>query len=97
MGTDEQGRKGRIAALRDHLFGSKEPGRKDPDSPEEWQEAVDVAHVMLHIESARQYGLVRGGPVIDVDRCEQILELGELLGYTPAEDAIERLLSTGAA
>lgn len=31
---------------------------RDPLTPEEWQEAADLAELMLHIDSARQYGLI---------------------------------------
>jgi hypothetical protein len=67
----------------------------DPQTPEEWQEAVDTAHVMLLIESARQFGIVRGGPKVVVARCEEILERGKARGYTPAEDVVERLVGEG--
>jgi hypothetical protein len=67
---------------------------QDPQTPEQWQEAVDVAHVMSLVESAKQYGLITG-PVVNVDRCHEILDRGAALGYTPAPDAVERLLSTG--
>lgn len=64
----------------------------EPETPEEWQEAVDAAKAMLEIDDARKYGLVRGGPPVDVARIEEILERGKQLGYTPAPDAIQRLL-----
>lgn len=64
---------------------------EDPKTPEEWQDAVDTAHVMLLIDAASRYGLVRNAPRIDVGRCEEILARGKALGYEPAEDAAERL------
>lgn len=64
----------------------------EPKSEQEWQDAVDTAHVMLLIDSATKYGLVRGGPKIDVARCEDVLARGKALGYEPAEDAPERLV-----
>lgn len=33
----------------------------EPETAEEWQEAVDVAELYLLLESARQYGLIEGG------------------------------------
>jgi len=39
----------------------------------------------LLLDSARQYGLVTGGPEIDVERCEEILTLGKARGIEPKE------------
>jgi hypothetical protein len=33
---------------------------RDPETADEWQEAVDIAEFWLLIDSARQYGLVKG-------------------------------------
>jgi len=57
---------------------------KDPTNPQEWQFAVDAAQFHLLLESARQYGLVGGGPEIDVARCNELLDRGRELGYIPA-------------
>jgi hypothetical protein len=64
----------------------------DPNTPEEWQEAVDAAHAALMLQSARAYGLVRGGPEVNVSRCDEILERGRAIGFRPNEDAVERFL-----
>jgi hypothetical protein len=53
----------------------------DPESPAEWQEAVDTAHFLLLLDSARQYGLVEGGPAVDIERCEAILKRGAEMRY----------------
>jgi hypothetical protein len=47
---------------------------------------------MLRLESAKFYGLVTGGPRVNVGRCREILELGQARGFAPAEDAAERIL-----
>lgn len=61
----------------------------DPQTPAEWQECVDFAHAFLLIESAREYGLITGGPVIDTARCETMLARGKALGYEPRDtDAV---------
>ena len=65
---------------------------KDPLSREEWQEAVDAAHVLLAIDAARAYGLVKGGREVDAERCQEILEAGERLGVTPSPTAVRDLL-----
>lgn len=62
----------------------------DPETPEEWQEAVDCAHGALALEAARQYGFVKGGPRVNTERCEEILAAGAELGVTPLSDAVER-------
>jgi hypothetical protein len=56
---------------------------RDPQTPAEWREAVDAAEFHLLLDSARKYGLVTGGPVIDVARCEEILRRGAAQGYRP--------------
>ena len=66
---------------------------KDPRTPQEWQEAVDIAHGALALDSARQYGLVRGGPGVWVERAEEILRLGAAKGYKPSPNAVERFVA----
>lgn len=60
-----------------------------PVTDEQWQEAVDVAHGLLAIESARRFGLIRGGPQCNVERCEEILTLGLERGTAPSQTAVE--------
>lgn len=55
----------------------------DPKTPVEWQEAVDTANFLLGVDSARMYGLLEGGPAVNVTRCEEILQRGRDLGYQP--------------
>ena len=63
---------------------------KTPQTPSEWQHAVDAAEGCLALDSARQYGLVSGGPVINVERCEEILREGRKRNIRPSPDAVER-------
>jgi hypothetical protein len=65
---------------------------KEPTTPAEWQDAVDLAHGALALHSARLYGLVSGGPGVHVDRCEDILARGRERGIVPAPDAAERFV-----
>lgn len=59
----------------------------DPQSPEQWREAVTAAHAMLMLSDARDfYGLVTGGPPVKRERCLEIIERGRELGYEPDED-----------
>jgi len=61
---------------------------REPSSRGEWRLAVDCCHVLLLVDSARQYGLITGGPVANVERCEDILRRGKALGYEPSEPGI---------
>jgi hypothetical protein len=56
---------------------------RDPQTPQEWQEAADTAHILLAIDAARQYGLVTGGPELNEQRCIEILLRAEALGFKP--------------
>lgn len=49
---------------------------RDPRSPEEWREAMREAEFMILLDSARQYGLVAGGPIANVARCLEIIRKG---------------------
>ena len=69
---------------------------RDPETREEWQEAVDLAYSPLCLDGARQYGLVTGGPAADIDRRDTILNRGRERGITPAPDAVERILRDAA-
>jgi DNA helicase HerA-like ATPase len=64
---------------------------RTPKTKDEWQEAVDLAEGCLALDAARQYGLIVGGPIVDFDRCCNILKRGRLRGIDPSEDAIERV------
>jgi hypothetical protein len=66
--------------------------RVNPKTREDWQEAVDLAHTYLLLDAARKYGLVTGGPDVDLDRCEEILAKGRRRGITPSADCVERVL-----
>ena len=66
----------------------------EPNTPEEWQTAVDAADALLRLDAARTYGLVTGGPEVDAERCwELIYRAQEEHGIQPSEDAVERLLA----
>jgi hypothetical protein len=65
---------------------------RDPQTPEEWQEAVDLAEAHVLIESARQYGLITGGPKVNVLRCTELLDLGRRRGHRPGKEAVKRMI-----
>lgn len=64
-----------------------------PATPDEWQMAVDLARGALALDSARGYGLVTGGPKVNVGRCEEILNMGMARGVMPSADAIENFVA----
>ena len=59
----------------------------------EWQEAVDGASALLALDAARQYGLVIGGPGVNVERCRSVIAAGRARGFEPAADCVERLVA----
>ena len=64
--------------------------KMDPQTPVEWQQVVDACQGLLALDSARQYGLVTGGPVIDVDRCWELLARGRAKGFVPGHSFSSR-------
>lgn len=65
---------------------------RNPRTVQEWEDAVDAAQALLLLVSARQYGLVKGGPKVNQARCEAILKEGRKKGHRPREETLHRLL-----
>lgn len=61
----------------------------EPQTDAEWQDAVNAAEACLLLESARRYGLVTGGPGVDVDRCEHILAGGRARQIVPTDAGVD--------
>ncbi len=55
----------------------------DPSTPAEWQEAANGASFFLLVDSAKQYGLLTGGPQINAERCDDILRRAKAIGIQP--------------
>jgi hypothetical protein len=71
---------------------------QDPQTPADWQLAVDAAAFWLLVDDARLYGLVTiTGPTVDRDRCRDILARGACRGIRPHDDAADfvRLVKYG--
>lgn len=66
---------------------------QSPQTPAEWQAAVDLAYACLLLDRARQFGLVTALPRVNVPRCEEVLALGRARGFEPANEAVDRLLA----
>lgn len=64
---------------------------RNPETKAEWQDAVDHAHWALSLDAGRQYGLIVGGPDVNIERCSEILRLGEAKGIVPTPGCIERI------
>ena len=67
-------------------------GPRLPENDEEWQQAVNAAKGLLALHSSYVYGLVTGGPVVDAERCDFVLEEGHKRGFMPSPTAIEDVL-----
>lgn len=64
---------------------------KEPETLQEWQTAVDAAHVALAVDAAREYGLIAiSRRTVDVQRCIELLSRGKAQGVEPSIDCIER-------
>lgn len=57
---------------------------RDPQTPEEWQTAVNCADFHLCLDAAVKYGICETDVEADLDRCEEIIRRGALLGYHPS-------------
>ena len=54
--------------------------RTNPRTQEEWHEATVLAGAMLTLHDLKLYGLVEGGPAINLERCQRILRQGRARG-----------------
>jgi len=61
----------------------RKPARTNPKTREEWQAAVNAAAALRALTDCKLYGLIAGGPEIDVERCDQLLAKAEALGIRP--------------
>jgi len=66
---------------------------RDPCTPAEWQLAVDAAEACLLLDSARLYGLVTGGPGVDVGRCEEMLAEGRRRQIVPTREGVDQQIA----
>jgi len=68
-----------------------------PKTTAEWQEAVDAAAGMRAIADCKMYGLIEGGPSINVERCDWILARGRRRNVTPSRSGKELAIELIAA
>lgn len=65
---------------------------KQPETPDEWQEAVNMAELWLLVHSAVAYGLVTYDGKINPERCDEILRLGRKRGVHPQKHEVDKLV-----
>jgi hypothetical protein len=65
----------------------------NPRTPDQWQQAVDLAEGALLFHSARLCGLVAGGPKINVRRCRKVIQKGRGRGVFPTPAAAEKFVA----
>lgn len=65
---------------------------KTPKTRAEWQEAVDGAAGLRALADCKMYALIEGGPEINVERCDQILEQGRARGVRPSKSDVDLAL-----
>jgi hypothetical protein len=64
----------------------------EPESPKEWQEAVNLAELYSLVDSAVKYGLVEYTGKISIERCYDILEQGRKRGVYPVKAQVDQLI-----
>lgn len=57
-----------------------------------WEDLANQAEAGLRVDSARAYGLITGGPKINWERCQEVLERAKALGIVPTERGIGQAL-----
>lgn len=55
---------------------------RDPQTPQEWQDAIDAAALMIAIHDCYIYGLLTG-PKINLERCELLIRRARERGLRP--------------
>lgn len=66
---------------------------QNPVTPAEWQLCVEGAEALLQLDACRQYGLIKGGPKVNVERCRWILAEGKRQGIAPSPDSFAQLVA----
>jgi hypothetical protein len=61
-----------------------------PETLEEWRSAAQSAAGLQLIEAARIYGFIDGGPKINLDRVDEILELARNRGIVPTTEEAQQ-------
>ena len=62
---------------------------RDPQTPQEWQEAVDLAEFYRSLYDCQLYCLITISAEINTKRCDSILNRGAKLGYKPKDTILQ--------
>lgn len=62
---------------------------REPRTNAELRHAALLAEVSLRIDSARRYGLITGGPEVNVCRCIELIERAKSRGITFTDGQID--------
>jgi hypothetical protein len=66
---------------------------QDPKTPDEWQEACNLAGAALALHASRASDPVGGGPEVDLARCQDIVRRARTHGIEPRNDEVEQLVA----
>lgn len=71
----------RHAATMRARYGNRPAERqREPKTVEEWREVVLGACALRAVHDCKLYGLFTGGPAINVERCDELIERGRARG-----------------
>lgn len=65
----------------------------DPVTDQEWQQVVNNIEVLELIDSARSYGLIKGGPEINRERCDELMAKAREKGIFVNRDAVTHTIA----
>lgn len=65
---------------------------KDPQTPEQWRMAAAMAQACIVLDAARQYGLVTGGPGVNLNRCLEVVARAKARDIVPSEAEIDQAI-----
>jgi hypothetical protein len=63
---------------------------QNPETPEQWQAAVDMIVALLYMDSSQSHGLAK----VNVQQCADILQQAKALGYRPSDRNVARLTAS---
>lgn len=66
---------------------------KNPETSQEWQDVMDIADAAIRLDAARKYGLVKGGPKVNLKRCQEIVELAKSRGHCVGPNSIQKFIA----
>ena len=74
------------------MLETRERARVAPN-PSELREVAILADVMLRVDAARLYGLITGGPDVDVDRCRELIAQARDAGHSWTDEELDAAIA----